>query len=60
MSQSKKNPYADKSGRPLLGKFQEFFAWNREQELERRQDLPKGEVERLEAAENNLAAKMQS
>ena len=55
-----KNPYADKSGRPLLGKFEQFFAWNRERELERRKDLPKDELDRLEAAEQNLADKMLS
>ena len=54
------NPYANKEGRPVLGKFFEFAAWDREQELKRRSKLPNNEIERLEAAENNLANKMLS
>jgi len=57
---AKNNPYANKNGRPKLGKFSEFLEWEREQELNKRKVLTKEALECLEAAEKNLSNKMRS
>ncbi len=55
-----KNPYAKQDGSPIDGKEPEFFAWGREQELKRREQLPKAEREAIEKSEQALDRRMNS
>lgn len=55
-----KNPYADKDGFPMDGKETQFFAWARDQELQRRKSLPEDERKAIEVSEQALAKRMNS
>mgnify|MGYP001176437214 CR=1 FL=1 len=60
MTSNKNNQHADDDGLPQLGKMHEFFNWEREQELLRRESLSKVEQTVLKTDDDHLADKMNS
>jgi|GEM_PF-5698462 len=60
MSTNTKNPHEGEKGRPIDGKEEEFFQWERDQELKRRESLSKDQQEKLKQADDHLAKKMNS